>query len=71
MNDNDDIQYDYYDWEGFLCRSTGNIFKGKAERLTREGWKPAHFFDLKEKGTPINRIEAKELEQKLNTRFAG
>lgn len=68
---NDNIEYAFYDWEGFLCRTTGDIFKGKAERFTRNGWKPAHFFDLTEKGTPINRIQAKELEKKLITRYAG
>ena len=50
--------YQYYDWEGFLCRSQGDVFSGAAEKyFSGSGWKTCHFLDLLEKGAMLTKSE--------------
>ena len=49
----------YFDWEGFICRTVGDIFKGRAERfIAGKGWEMCHFANLLEKGDMLTQGEA-------------
>ncbi|MCU7809047.1 MAG: hypothetical protein KZQ73_14440 [Candidatus Thiodiazotropha sp. (ex Semelilucina semeliformis)] len=63
--DRQEVQY--FDWEGFICRTIGDIFSGRAERfIAGKGWNTAHFADLLEKGDMLTEREALTRLRRIN-----
>ena len=58
---------EYYDWEGFICRTTGDIFTGSCKRfIVGKGWQTAHYADCQEKGVMLTKESALKRLFKIN-----
>ena len=56
----------YYDWNGDVCRTSGDIFSGYAERFIEgKGWEPCHFFNLQNEAVVISAQEAEDWLRKI------